>query len=335
MIIPDIIRQLYEETLDIIKAVCGQVRTVTTKFCTENGYLFEDRIKTLESVAEKIETGRYEKWTEIDDLYACTIIIPLVSDEEEVLSFLNQRFERIKLTRKGGIQKPPDVFRFDSTRFIGRLKKPVGLDSGVSSNVYQLLFEIQIKTVFDFAWTKTTHALTYKSGKMDWRRLRLAAQIKATVEQLDMLIFGFEQTSEYVGKGRWPDIEDKAVIREFFLNKVEDGSLPSELAPKDWSRFSENVYRAFQAFHGDRPTGTSGRKIPKLKTRLNMIADEIRVLGPEKIPRSISLFQFVIGVIGSSKELLGENDKYFVQVTEELMLLYPDLHIPGKKFQED
>jgi hypothetical protein len=37
--------------------------------------------------------------------------------------------------------------------------------------------------------------LVYKSSEIDWKRLRLAAQIKANVEQLDTLILAFEQTS--------------------------------------------------------------------------------------------------------------------------------------------
>jgi ppGpp synthetase/RelA/SpoT-type nucleotidyltranferase len=65
---------------------------------------------------------------------------------------------------------------------------------------YQLLFEVQIKSAFDHAWSTATHDLTYKAQQIDWRRLRLAAQIKAIVEQLDVAILGFEKMAPLIAE---------------------------------------------------------------------------------------------------------------------------------------
>ncbi|MDM8560008.1 hypothetical protein [Candidatus Parabeggiatoa sp. HSG14] len=329
MIIPRVIEQIYHNTLPVIEKTREQVGDIIKHFCEKNGYLFEDRIKSSESVAEKIETGRYATWSDIDDLYACTIVISLISEEDSVISFLENRFEKIKMTKRGEANKPPDTFRFDSTRFIGKFKQPTGLEFET------VMFEVQVKTIFDFAWAKTTHALAYKSEKLSWQRLRLAAQLKAAVEQLDMLILGFEQASEYVGQGHLPEIEDKTTIQIFFKDKIETGLIPSELTPKDWSRFSDNVYRLFQAFKGERPTGHSNQNLSNLKTCLEEIKKEINKLGFEKMPRSFSLFQFVTCVIGSleNKSAKSKKHKYSFLVTEEMKQFYPKLKILGEIFK--
>jgi ppGpp synthetase/RelA/SpoT-type nucleotidyltranferase len=332
IILQQAINRIYEDSMPIVKETGKRVKYIISRFCSQQGYLFEDRIKSLESVTEKIETGRYETWSQIDDLYACTIVISLISDEDSVISFLENQFEKLKMIRRGEANKPPDTFRFDSTRFIGQLKKPTGLEFET------VMFEVQVKTIFDFAWTKTTHALAYKSEKISWQRLRLAAQLKAAVEQLDMLILEFDQTSEDVGKCHFPEIEDKASIQEFFTKKIAEGFIPSELTPKDWSRFSDNVYRVFQAFKGERPTGHSNQKLSNLELCLNELDKEINHLGYQKIPISISLFQFIICVIGSSeildnKSAKSKKHKYFFLVTDEMKLLYPKLKIHGEMFK--
>ena len=332
MIIPQAINRIYKDNRLIVEKTRELVKGLISYFCSQQGYLFEDGIKSLESVTEKIETGRYEKWSQIDDLYACTIVISLISDEDSVISFLENKFKKLKMTRRGEANKPPDTFRFDSTRFIGELKKPTGLEFET------VKFEVQVKTIFDFAWTKTTHALAYKSEKLSWQRLRLAAQLKAAVEQLDMLILGFDQTSEYVGKGYFPEIEDKVRIQDFFTKKIADGFIPSELTPRDWSRFSDNVYRVFQAFKGERPTGHSNQKLSNLDMCLDELDKEINNLGSQKIPRSFSLFQFIICVIGSSETLdnksaKSKKHKYFFLVTDEMKMLYPKLQINGEMFK--
>ena len=57
---------------EIEKCACDRIM----KFCANKGYAFLSRSKGIGSLIEKIETGRYASWSAIDDLYACTIVIP-------------------------------------------------------------------------------------------------------------------------------------------------------------------------------------------------------------------------------------------------------------------
>jgi hypothetical protein len=86
-------------------------------FCDNKGYAFTSRIKRVESLAEKIETGRFKKWSDLDDLFACTVIIPTLLHEKEVIEFCKSAFEIIRTVKRGQNKKSPDTFRFDSTRY--------------------------------------------------------------------------------------------------------------------------------------------------------------------------------------------------------------------------
>ena|ERR1700730_3627442 len=84
------------------------------------------------------------------------------------------------------------------------------------SEKYRLLFEVQIKSAFDHAWSTATHDLTYKSNQIDWRRLRLSAQIKAIVEQLDVAILGFEQMAPLIAENPDRRLRIKREIGDLF-----------------------------------------------------------------------------------------------------------------------
>jgi ppGpp synthetase/RelA/SpoT-type nucleotidyltranferase len=76
MFVSTSLRQRYEMALPQIEAAASEVRTTLLTFCEEKGYAFQSRVKSVDSLAEKIECGRYPIWWDLDDLFACTIIIP-------------------------------------------------------------------------------------------------------------------------------------------------------------------------------------------------------------------------------------------------------------------
>ena len=169
-----------------------------SKFCEIHGYAFSSRIKTIESLAEKIETGRFKNWSNLDDLFACTIIIPTLLHEEEVTKFCKDIFQIERTTKRGQNRKSPDTFTFDSTRIYAKLRRSEDINNSELLNIYHITFEIQIKSAFEHAWSVSNHDLVYKNDEIDWKKLRLAAQNKANVEQLDTLILAFDQMSNII-----------------------------------------------------------------------------------------------------------------------------------------
>ncbi|MGA8431310.1 MAG: hypothetical protein WB729_15925 [Candidatus Sulfotelmatobacter sp.] len=312
-------RAKYASVEQHLAYVRDRVRDTLMTLCEQNGYALVYRIKTLPSLSEKIESGRFAKWSELDDIIACAVIVPTLSEEPSVVQFLEQVFQVITVKRRNSARKAPDVFRFDATRFIGKLRTPG--DASPNDVPYQITFEVQIRSAFEHAWSVTTHALTYKGEHVDWNRLRLTAQLKAAVEQLDTLVLGFEEASSNIAKSFWPETQAKSDIASFFKAKLTSGALPGELGPKDWTRFSDNVYDMVRS-----SKGSHRRPPPEIVSAVSTtMNDAIAELGRDRIPRSISLIQFVFASLFAAQVLSAPLEGYCPVISPELETLYPEL----------
>lgn len=332
MIVPSSLQRLYDQWLIFVEEAGNRVEGTLSVYCRNHGYVFEGRVKSLESVAEKVESGRYSSWDSLEDLYACTVAVPLHTNEATVHQYLGNRFEVLKVKKRGGVPKPPDVFRFDSSKVIARLKRPPGIPSDPGMSAFAVRFEIQVKSLLEFAWSKTTHALTYKSRLVDWKRYRLAAHLKAAVEQADFLLTGFEGAAQLVLDGWCYDVEDKRVLREVFLELARGGHIPSELVPKDWSRFIDNLYTAAQVLTGHYPKSRSDRSLQSRDRICEFVREYFTTTDSRSIPRSLSLFQVVLGVLCSSGMFDGHSDKYHVLVNSPFSSVFPNAALPGGEF---
>jgi len=316
MIYPSILERRYQEYYPFLEEVSNRVKSTILNFCEKHSYAFISRVKTVESLAEKIETGRFEAWSELNDLFACTVIVPTLSFEQEVIDFCKTTFAEVKITKRGQSRKAPDVFRFDSTRLYANLKRPNEMPTSEIINIFNIRFEIQIRSAFEHAWSVSTHALTYKSSEVDWKRLRLAAQIKATVEQLDTLILGFEQLSLNISESPWTEIKDKSKFAKTINNLFKQNRIPSELAPKDMSRFCDNLYDFVKS---------SSTEID-IQSVIKCLEREVNSTSIDKILRSVSLFQYFLAILVSQEIVTLPLEKYTCHITSELITLYPNLN---------
>ena len=321
MIVCASLKQKYAERLPYLKVLYGNARDILLNYCSINGFAFTDRIKTIDSLAEKIETGRYSSWSEVDDFYAATIIIPNLAIEKSVVEYLQQTFKQIELRKRGNTQKSPDVFRFDNTRFIGRY-----IQIGEQTELSEITFEIQIKTAFEHAWSVSTHSLVYKTNTIDWKLLRIAAQLKSSVEQLDMIVSGSRFINSHITEHPWPEINLKKYILEKTNEFLQNPNVPDELKPKDASRFSENLHSLFSPL-------TKGSRTPyKLLEHFFEAANELaNELGKEKFPRSLSLIQYFIGV-ANQEDFDFSKGKYIPFITKEMEDIFPNVRKVKKRF---
>lgn len=329
MIVPSQIERQFREVESGLAFVVDKVSPAIRAFCSAKGFVFDERKKTLDSLAEKIETGRFRSWSDVDDLYACTIAVPLPSDEPVALSFLKETFVEVATKRRLSAKKAPDVFRFDSTRFIGRLRLPEG--EAQKSIVASISFETQVKTMFEMAWSKTTHALAYKSSVVDWRSLRLAATLKATVEQMDLLLTDFAHATNVMEEAPWLEIQRKKALCTFFIQVRDDALLPSEVWPKDVSRFVSNCHDAINIVERSEQRRRRVRNVDIQAEFLERLRAFVVANAGEKFPRSVSLFQIVLGVLLSNYTWPEETERWF-PITPELESLFPKLRTVAERF---
>ena len=159
----------------------------------------------------------------------------------------------------------------------------------------------------------------YKSSDIDWRKLRLAAQIKATVEQLDMFILAFEQNSEFIQNNDYRETKIKSFlaseINKLFENKNNKNKIPDELKPKDMSRFCDNLYRLL--------TKVADEK--EIKNIIKKITEKVQATPNNQIPFSLSLFQYFCAILISDQIIKLSVEKYYWHITEEVITSYPAL----------
>ena len=317
MIYPSILTRRYTEYRPFIAQAAKQVKLTLVNFCETKGYAFSSRIKTIESLAEKIETGRFKSWSNLDDLFACTIIIPTLLHEDEVVKFCEHVFQINKPTiKRGQNRKSPNTFGFDSTRIYVKLRRNEDINNNSElPSIYDITFEIQIKSAFEHAWSVSTHDLVYKNDEIDWKKLRLAAQIKANVEQLDTLILAFEQMSNIITECDDLDLKIKRNLAIEINKLFESNKIPAELRPKDMNRFCDNLCRLVP----------SENKKDKIAASIQAIKKEINATSNNKIPRSISLFQYFLAILIENKIIELPIEKYYFHMTEEFELLYPNI----------
>ena len=253
------------------------------------------------------------------------MVIPTLVDEERALEFLRHTYQEIKTRLRGSSKKDPAVFRFDATRFIGKLKPAP--DIAQDSELLTINFEVQIRTAFEHAWSVTTHALAYKTNQVDWKTLRLAAQLKASVEQLDGLILGFESMASVVTEHLWPEVEAKRIIEHKFKTLIDNGQIPRELLPSSWGRFCDNVLSLFKEISHDR-----SKIVQDTNTLLNLISSKLEK-STEPYPVSITLIQYCIGVMLDLSKLSRPFRSFIPIVTKEMTDIFPKSKLLGEGFK--
>src|ERR1700723_2387375 len=100
MIIPREIRQKISDHVLQIDEVETRVLATLRPFCSKYGFVFDARRKSIESLSEKIETGRFQSWSTLDDLFACTVAVPLPADEESVQVCSSSEIFQFQSSRK-------------------------------------------------------------------------------------------------------------------------------------------------------------------------------------------------------------------------------------------
>jgi hypothetical protein len=312
--IPQPLIEAYGELKPYLQEVEKRLTDALRSYAQERLLPLVARIKTIESAAEKIETGRYRSFAEIDDLVACTMVIPNLPHENDAIEHCHRLFRIDEVKRRASTQKSPELFRFDSTRLYGFINRPDGQGDSGPVSIFDIKFEIQIRTAFEHAWIVSTHPLIYKSDSIDWKRFRMAAQIKAASEQLDLSIVQFEQLAAAIDESPFPELKLKRNVVELIESLIRDKIIPREASPKDMSRFAENLLSLLRA---------SKRRIePQLALR--KLDEGLRAFTSETFPQSASLLQVCIGTLCQSGLLSGPLQKYSCHITEQLTQLFPE-----------
>lgn len=222
------IEALYEEQRVLNDLLKSQVDNVFSRIKSNSWHYFS-RVKQLESFALKLETGRFSNPNSLEDFFACTIVVENLDQINRANSIIRQNFN-VEYQRPNNARqthKDPSSFQFDDLRLYAKL---IQSDFLPEEPINQIVFEIQIKTFLQHAWSLATHDLIYKSDEINWSKERIAYQIKAMLEQAEVAISGVNSLINVpeVLKDNFESIQHKKILKfykEFF--SMED--LPNDI----------------------------------------------------------------------------------------------------------
>jgi hypothetical protein len=202
----------------------------------ERRWHYESRLKTEESFALKLETGRELRPEQPEDFFAGTLVVENHTRVVEAERFACDLFTKVERRpqRSDVTPLPAYSFDFDDLRLYVAWKddpaqKPTGL--------HGLLFEFQIKTFLQHAWSIATHDLVYKTDDVNWATSRIAYQVKAALENAELSIAEARRLTDATMLHKMDRASDEI---QTTIKELRNRWTADQL-PKDLRRLAQNV----------------------------------------------------------------------------------------------
>jgi len=252
----------------------------------ERGWFYSDRVKALESFSLKIETGRVANINDLEDFFGCTIIVPNLMHIQNACFLIEKDFHILERRppKDDETHKNASDFTFDDLRLYVKRKPAVGRFRETD----ELKFEIQLKTILQYAWGIATHDLIYKTDDVSWSKARIAFQVKAMLEHSELVIAEASSLSSAPAVSK-QDKYTKNILLTIEQLKITWGAdhLPSNL-----KQLSETINKLLVAIECS-PT--------ELKTIIDIERQRIGI-----IPLDLSPYAFILQALINSTTLKFE-----------------------------
>ncbi|MCK8491768.1 hypothetical protein M0L20_07880 [Spirosoma sp. RP8] len=304
--------QIYSEQKTLLDKLKLRVDQVMSGLKKASWHYFS-RIKEKESYALKLETGRVQTPRDCEDFFACTLVVENFSQINFAIDSIQEKFEVVyqRPQSQNFTHKDPSSFQFDDLRLYVRLKKAEDLPP---TPIDGILFEVQIKTFLQHAWGIATHDLIYKSDTINWPKERIAFQIKAMLEQAEIMISGIEKVIDV------PEIfkENSATKDQNKIIEMFKELFPLEELPNDLNRLSKITYELI-------------KNIPINQNELRAVIKTESDLGRGIHLKNLSPYLILIQCLINQKPgkfqefIIKPNQRYKVLLTAELDISKIDL----------
>lgn len=230
------IRDTYNSVRNEYERLADEVCSKLEPEVNAKDWFFIWRLKEQESFALKIETGRIDDPGRMEDFFACTIVVPTVSQVSEAEEVLEAMYtvEARRPTHDESTHKKASDFVFDDLRLY--LKREPS-ETGRNDDLEGLVFEVQIKTILQYAWGIASHDLIYKTDNVSWPKERIAFQVKAMLEHAEIAIAEAERLADSPAISKKDPytantLEIIHILRKFWSE---------DRLPKDIKRLAESI----------------------------------------------------------------------------------------------
>lgn len=229
------LRAKYMELNELASILKNEIDGLLYAPCNKNEWFYRSRIKSEDSFSLKCEVNSFYTPDKADDFFGCEIVVTSSAEIEKVKEVLREKNISIEFQRPEDLtltHLSPNDFNFSELRLYC---KKQARDVAETGPLHQFVFEVQVKTIFSFAWTKATHDLIYKTDRVSWSKSRVAYQIKASLEQAEYQVSTISNTvSDFF------PTNEKFERLNSMIDILNQNWLPSFL-PGDMKRLAENV----------------------------------------------------------------------------------------------
>lgn len=308
MRIPDTVTRAYEAELALIEPLRRLAGNRLRILSADNSWLFDDRVKSLESALSKLETGR-SSLREMNDLYAAMVVVP-------TQKHVNAASEAILTSFSGQVRPTRHLeassFVYDDTHIIATLRGKVSPRAVPHPAVLDRPFEIQIHTGVQYAWWRATHDDIYKGSSpagRSWAARRASGQARASLELVDGVMADFEGAAQ-LQKALRPNDDDAGEDVRSWLQLW-----PRSRRPADEVRFASTAVEL-----------TTTVAVARDLVTQKLATDDMSVFiaNPEITPIQVVLIA-CHQVAGSSMFVKLASAQRRVLITAELVAAYPGL----------
>ncbi len=303
------IRDAYNSVKGGYERLSDEVRTKLELEVNSKGWFFISRLKELESFALKIETGRVDDPYRMEDFFACTIIVPTLLQVSVAEQFLEGLYD-VESRRPSNDEithKRASDFVFDDLRLY--LKRRMTA-TGRNDDLEGMVFEVQIKTILQYAWGIASHDLIYKTDNVSWPKERIAFQVKAMLEHAEIAIAEAERLADSPAISKRDNettstLEVIHVIRRFWS---------PERLPRDIKRLAESILRVMKVCEL-----SSSELEPLLAKEKNRIG---------VLPTNLSPYAFLVQALAHSVDLDFKAKLTSSRNRKTKILVHGDMDLP-------
>jgi len=225
MKIPPSLDQAYMDVRPVLERLEAAVKPRAEEIAKRYNGVYTGRIKEPESILVKAEKEGYKHpFLQMDDLFACTITVPNSQAIEDVRRDVEAIFQLVEVRQRAG---EPEKFAYND---LNLSLKAIPEFSNRGEAYLDLVFELQIKTLLQQAWSQASHDVIYKAGKKTWGLTRITSQLRALLEMADSLLANLDSAANILqGTIEYPKYSKRNRIVDILENTWDDPRLPGNL----------------------------------------------------------------------------------------------------------
>jgi len=225
MKIPSSFRQVYMDIQSVLERLEAVVKPRAEEIALRYNGDYSGRIKEPESILIKAEKEGYEyPFLQMDDLFACAITVPNSQVIEDARKDVEATFQLVEVRQRA---VKPEEFAYNDLN----LSLKVIPEFWNRGEAYlDLVFEFQIKTLLQKAWSQAGHDVIYKAKKKTWGLTRITSQLRALLEMADSVLANLDGAANVLqGTIEYPKYSTMNQLVSILEGTWDDQRLPANL----------------------------------------------------------------------------------------------------------